>query len=369
MPKIKAAIAGVGNCASALVQGVFYYKDVGEDEFVPGVTKVKLGDYHIGDIEWVAAFDVSKYKVGKDLAEAIFAPPNVTPKFAKNMPSKLGVTVSPGPVLDGVAPHMIEKFNPIDYEVSLGEVVDVLKESGAEILINFLPVGSEQATRFYAQAALEAGVAFINGMPVFIASDDKEGWPKKFEERGIPVTGDDIKGQLGATVLHRTLVRLMYMRGVKVEETYQLNIGGNTDFENMLVEERLKSKRISKTSAVTSVLPYGEELWKQGKVRIGPSDFVPFLGNTKIAYIYLKGTSFGGFPVTIEAKLTVDDKSMFAGAMIDAIRGTKIALDRGIGGPLISVSAPFFKHPPVQAPSDEIALQWFEEFIEGKRER
>ncbi|MCE4625241.1 MAG: inositol-3-phosphate synthase [Desulfurococcales archaeon] len=368
MPKIKAAIVGVGNCASALVQGVYYYKDAEEDQLVPGVTKVKLGGYHIGDIEWVAAFDVSKNKVGKDLAQAIFEPPNVTPKFAP-IPDRLGVTVSPGPVLDGVAPHMREKFNPIDYEVGLGEVVDVLKSSGAEILINFLPVGSEKATRFYAQAALEAGVAFINGMPVFIASDTQEGWPQKFQEKGIPVTGDDIKGQLGATVLHRTLVRLMHMRGVKVEETYQLNIGGNTDFENMLVEERLKSKRISKTSAVTSVLPYGDELWKQGKVRIGPSDYVPFLGNTKIAYIYLKGTAFGGFPVTIEAKLTVDDKSMFAGAMIDAIRGTKVALDRGVGGPLISVSAPFFKHPPVQAPSDEIALQWFHEFIEGKRER
>ena len=368
MPKIRAAIAGVGNCASALVQGVYYYKDAEEDQLVPGVTSVRLGGYHIGDIEWVAAFDVSKKKVGKDLAEAIFAPPNVTPRFA-DIPRKLGVIVSPGPVFDGVAPHMREKFDPIDYDVDLETVVDVLKSSGAEILINFLPVGSEKATRFYAQAALEAGVAFINGMPAFIASNPEEGWPQKFQEKGIPVTGDDIKGQLGATVLHRTLVRLMHMRGVKVEETYQLNIGGNTDFENMLMEERLKSKRVSKTSAVTSILPYGEELREKGKVRIGPSDYVPFLGNTKIAYIYIKGTAFGGFPVTIETKLTVDDKSMFAGAMIDAIRGTKIAIDRHIGGPLLSVSAPFFKHPPVQAPSDEIALQWFHEFIEGKRER
>jgi myo-inositol-1-phosphate synthase len=366
--KIRAAIIGVGNCASALIQGTFYYKNVDESEFVPGVSHVVIGGYHIGDIEWVAAFDVSKHKVGKDLAEAIFAPPNVTPKFAP-IPEKLGVTVSPGPVLDGVAPHMRERFAPIEKEVTLGEVVDVLKESKADVVINFLPVGSEKATRFYAEAALEAGVAFINGMPVFIASDTKEGWPQKFQEKGIPLTGDDIKGQLGATVLHRTLVRLMHMRGVKVEETYQLNIGGNTDFENMLVEERLKSKRISKTEAVTSVLPYGRELAEKGKVRIGPSDYVPFLGNTKIAYIYIKGTAFGGFPVTIETKLTVDDKSMFAGAMIDAIRGTKIAKDRGIGGPLISVSAPFFKHPPVQAPSDEIAMQWFEEFIAGKRER
>ncbi|MEB3845351.1 MAG: inositol-3-phosphate synthase [Desulfurococcales archaeon] len=368
MGKIRAAVIGVGNCASALIQGTYYYRNADENEFVPGVSHVVVGGYHIGDIEWVAAFDVSKYKVGKDLAEAMFAPPNVTPRFA-DIPEKFGVIVSPGPVLDGVAPHMRERFAPIDKEVSLGDVVDVLKESRADVVINFLPVGSEKATRFYAQAALEAGVAFINGMPVFIASDKKEGWPQKFQEKGIPLTGDDVKGQLGATVLHRTLVRLMHMRGVKVEETYQLNIGGNTDFENMLVEERLKSKRISKTEAVTSILPYGKELEKEGKVRIGPSDYVPFLGNTKIAYFYIKGTAFGGFPVTIEAKLKVDDKSMFAGAMIDAIRGTKVALDRGIGGPLISVSAPFFKHPPVQAPSDEIALQWFEEFIQGKRER
>ena len=368
MGKIKAAVIGVGNCASALIQGTYYYKNAAEDEFVPGVSKVKLGGYHIGDIEWVAAIDVSKNKVGRDLAEAIFQPPNLTPKFA-DIPSKLGVTVSPGFVLDGVAPHMRERFNPIDKDASFEDVVNVLKDSGAEIVINFLPVGSEQATRLYAKAALEAGVAFINGMPVFIASDETGEWDRKFREKSVPLVGDDVKGQLGATVFHRTLVRLMHMRGVKVEETYQLNIGGNTDFENMLVEERLKSKRISKTSAVTSILPYGDELARQGKVRIGPSDYVPFLGNTKIAYFHIKGTSFAGFPVVVEAKLQVDDKSMFAGAMIDAIRGTKIALDRGVGGILPSVSAPFFKHPPIQAPSDEIAYQWFNEFIEGKRER
>ncbi|MCE4606432.1 MAG: inositol-3-phosphate synthase [Desulfurococcales archaeon] len=368
MGKIKAAVIGVGNCASALIQGTFYYKNVAEDEFVPGVSKVKLGGYHIGDIEWVAAIDISKYKVGKDLAEAMFQPPNLTPKFA-NLPAKLGVEVSPGFVLDGVAPHMKERFNPVDNDARFEDVLDTLKNSGAEIVINFLPVGSEEATRQYARAALEAGVAFINGMPVFIASDSDGEWDKKFREKGIPLVGDDVKGQLGATVFHRTLVRLMHMRGVKVEETYQLNIGGNTDFENMLVEERLKSKRISKTSAVTSILPYGDELAGNGKVRIGPSDYVPFLGNTKIAYFHIKGTSFAGFPVVVEAKLQVDDKSMFAGAMIDVIRGTKIALDRGIGGIIPSVSAPFFKHPPIQAPSDETAYVWFNEFIEGKRER
>ncbi|MEB3825466.1 MAG: inositol-3-phosphate synthase [Desulfurococcales archaeon] len=368
MGKIKAAVIGVGNCASALIQGTFYYKNVEEDEFVPGVSKVKLGGYHIGDIEWVAAIDVSKNKVGKDLAEAIFQPPNITPRFA-DIPEKLGIEVSPGFVLDGVAPHMKERFNPIDEDASFESVVDTFKNAGVEVVINFLPVGSEEATRLYAKAALEAGAAFINGMPVFIASDPSGYWDRLFREKGIPLVGDDIKGQLGATILHRTLVRLMHMRGVKVEETYQLNIGGNTDFENMLVEERLKSKRISKTTAVTSILPYGDELAVQGKVRIGPSDYVPFLGNTKIAYFYLRGTSFAGFPVVVEAKLQVDDKSMFAGAMIDAIRGARIALDRGVGGIVPSVSAPFFKHPPVQAPSDEIAYQWFMEFVEGKRER
>ena len=368
MAKIRAAIIGVGNCASALVQGVYYYEDADENEFVPGLTNVRVGPYHVGDIEWVAAIDVSKKKIGKDLAEAIFAPPNLTPKFA-DIPEKLGITVKPGPVLDGVAPHMREKFDPHDKEVTLGEVVDTLKEAGAEVVINFLPVGSEEATRFYARAVAEAGAAFINGMPVFIASDPEGYWPKYYEEKGLPLVGDDVKGQLGATVFHRTLVRLMHMRGVKVEETYQLNIGGNTDFENMLMEERLKSKRISKTEAVTSILPYGKELAEKGKVRIGPSDYVPFLGNTKIAYFYIKGRAFADFPVIVEAKLVVDDKSMFAGAMIDAIRGAKIALDRGVAGPVISVSAPFFKHPPVQAPSDEEAHKWFIEFVEGKRPR
>jgi len=366
MGKIRAAIVGVGNCASALVQGTHYYWDAEDDELVPGLTSVRLGGYHVGDIEWVAAFDVSQEKVGRDLAEAIFAPPNITPRFA-DLPERLGVTVSPGPVLDGVAPHMKDKFKPHGRDVGFNDVVDVLRESKAEIVVNLLPVGSEEATRFYAMAAAEAGAAFVNGIPVFIASSPE--WDEYYREKGVPLVGDDIKGQLGATILHRTLVRLMHMRGVLVEETYQLNIGGNTDFENMLMEERLASKRHSKTRAVTSVLPYGEQLEREGKVRIGPSDYVPFLGNTKVAYIYLKGRSFAGFPVVVEAKLTVDDKSMFAGAMIDAIRGAKIALDRGIAGSVPSVSAPFFKHPPVQAPSDEEALRWFQEFLEGKRPR
>ena len=365
MGRIRAAIIGVGNCASALVQGTFYYRGV-DGDFIPGVMSPRIGGYHVSDIEWVAAFDVSREKVGKDLAEAIFAPPNVTPRFAE-IPERLGVTVQPGPVLDGVAPHMRERFKPIERDVDLGFVVDVLKESGAEVVVNLLPVGSEEATRFYAKAAAEAGAAFVNGIPVFIASSRE--WDEFYRRKGVPLVGDDIKGQLGATILHRTLVRLMHLRGVVVEETYQLNIGGNTDFENMLAEERLSSKRVSKTRAVTSILPYGERLERERRVRIGPSDYVPFLGNTKIAYIYVKGRSFAGFPVTIEAKLTVDDKSMFAGAMIDAIRGAKIALERGVAGSLPSVSAPLFKHPPIQAPSDEEATRWFWEFIEGKRER
>ncbi len=368
MGRIRVALAGVGNCASALVQGTFYYREVDDDSFIPGLMHPRLGGYHVSDIEWVAAFDVSENKIGRDLAEAIFAEPNITPRFA-DIPEKLGVEVSPGPVLDGVAPHMQGVFKPHDDDVSMDDVVDVLRESKADILVNLLPVGSEEATRFYAEAARRAGVAFINGMPVFIASDPTGEWPSKYEEAGLPLIGDDIKGQVGATILHRTLVRLFHSRGVKVVKTYQLNIGGNTDFLNMTVEERLKSKRISKTRAVTSILPYGDELEANKMVRIGPSDYVPFLGNTKIAYIYVEGKSFGDFPITVEAKLTVDDKSMFAGAMIDAIRGAKIALDRGVAGPVPSVSAYLFKHPPVQASSDEEARLWFEEFVEGKRPR
>jgi len=369
MGKIRVGIVGVGNAASALVQGVYYYKNVDENINIPGIVHVRLGSYHIGDIEFSIAFDVSKEKVGKDLSEAIFSYPNITPKFA-DIP-KLGVVVRKGKVLDGVAEHMKESFRPVDSDddITLESIVDELKETNTDVLVNLLPVGSEEATRFYAKAALEAGVAFVNAIPVFIASDPEGYWAKLFEEKNVPLLGDDVKGQIGATILHRTLVRLLHMRGVKVEETYQLNVGGNTDFLNMTVEERLKSKRISKTEAVTSILPYGKELEKEDKVRIGPSDYIPFLGNTKIAYIYIKGTSFANFPVTLEVKLTVDDKSMISGILIDAIRSAKIALDRGIGGIIVSPSAFFFKHPPVQAPDDETARHWFEEFIRGVRER
>ena len=355
MAKIRVALAGIGNCASAIVQGVYYYKD----KEPIGVISEKIGPYSISDIEFVAAFDVSKKKVGKDLSEAIFEKPNLTKRFAE-VP-KLGVEVQPGPVLDGVAPHMKDSFQPIDKETSVDFVADKLKESRADMLVNLLPVGSEEATRAYAKAALMAGKGFINGIPVFIASDKE--WAESFERAGVPVMGDDVKGQVGATILHRTLVSLFHMRGVIVEETYQVNIGGNTDFLNMTVEERLKSKRISKTSAVTSILPYGKELEEKGKIRIGPSDYVPFLGNTKICYIYIKGKSFADFPVELKVKLSVDDKSMFAAVMLDAIRLMKVALDKGLKGALIEPSSFLFKHPPVQASSDAEAFEWLQGWL------
>ncbi len=357
MGKIKVAIAGVGNCASALVQGVFYYKDVKEDEFVPGVMHNVLGGYKISDIEFVAAFDIDARKVGKDLSEAIFTEPNCTVKFA-DVP-ELGVEVQKGPVLDGIGKYLKEVI-PVDKKQEEVDVAEVLEESGAEILVNFLPVGSEKATRFYAEQAIKAGCAFVNCIPVFIASDPE--WQKKFEEAGLPVAGDDIKSQVGATIVHRVLAKLFVDRGVKIEESYQLNIGGNTDFYNMLQEERLASKRHSKTEAVQSLIPYKVPL------RIGPSDYVDFLNDTKVCYIYIRGTKFGGVPIELDLKLRVIDSPNSAGVAVDAIRATKIALDRGIAGPLISVSAYCFKHPPEQYP-DSVAKKMLEEFAEGKRER
>ncbi|MDI9619615.1 MAG: inositol-3-phosphate synthase [Candidatus Nezhaarchaeota archaeon] len=364
MGKIRVALIGVGNCASAIVQGVYYYKHADEDREVPGVLHPKLGGYHIGDIEFVAAFDVSKEKVGGDLSEAIFAYPNITRRFA-DVP-KLGVEVRAGPVLDGVASHMVDVFRPHEGSVGMGDVVDELKGSGAEVVVNLLPVGSEEATRFYAEAAASAKASFVNGIPVFIASDPKGYWPKRFREAGVPLLGDDVKGQLGATILHTALASLLRDRGVKVLETYQLNIGGNTDFLNMTVEDRLESKRISKTRAVTSIIPEGRDLEGAGRVRIGPSDYVPFLGNTKVCYIYVKGLSFADFTVELDVKLKVDDKSMFAGAVIDAIRLAKISMDRGISGPVPEACAYYFKHPPKQAPSPQVALEWLRTFLEGE---
>jgi myo-inositol-1-phosphate synthase len=353
------AVVGVGNSASALIQGVQYYRDAKEDSSVPGLMHVNFGGYHIRDVRFVAAFEVNRNKIGKDLSEAIFMEPNCCAKFA-DVPS-LGVKVSAAPVLDGVAPHMREPFSVYaEAEVEPVDVVETLKEAKAEILLNYLPVGSRNASRFYAQAALDAGCAFINCMPEFIASD--QAWARKFEERGLPIAGDDVKSQVGATILHRNLARLCVDRGVIIDETYQLNLGGDTDFLNMTVEERLKTKRISKTEAVTSLVPYDLP------TRIGPSDYVPFLGNKKICYLWLKGRKFGDRPLTIQVKLEVEDSPNSAGVVIDIIRAVKLALDRKIAGQLLSISSYAFKHPPIQVP-DSLAKQSVEEFIQGKRER
>lgn len=357
--EVRVALVGIGNCASALVQGVYYYKNVGEGDVVPGLMHVSFGGYGIRDIRFVAAFDVNRMKIGKDLSEAIFAEPNCCARFSKHLPES-GLKVLQGPILDGVAPHMKEAFRVGSEANDPIDVATVLNETEADMLVNFLPVGSYKATRYYAQAALEARCAFANCIPEFVASEGE--WAEKFEKAGLPIAGDDVKSQLGATILHRTLVRLFVDRGVVVDETYQLNIGGNTDFQNMIFEERLKTKRISKTEAVTSMVPYSVP------TRIGPSDYVPFLGDQKICYIYLKGRKFGDQPVTVSAKLEVEDSPNSAGVVIDVVRAVKLALDRGISGPLTSVSAYAFKHPPVQV-EDHVARRWVEEFIEGRRER
>ncbi|MDR0372759.1 MAG: inositol-3-phosphate synthase [Nitrososphaerota archaeon] len=360
MPQIRVAIVGVGNSACALVQGTQYYKNAKETESVPGLMHVNFGGYHIRDIVFVAAFEVNKDKIGKDLSEAIWIKPNVCEKFS-DVPN-LGVKVSPAPILDGVASHMREIFNVYDGSATKESVVQTLRATKAEVMINYLPVGSHDATRFYAQCAIDAGCAFVNCMPEFIGSDATGEWPKKFETAGLPVLGDDIKSQVGATILHRNLVRLCLDRGVIVDETYQLNLGGDTDFQNMTEENRLKSKRISKTEAVTSLVPYALP------TRIGPSDFVEFLDNKKICYISLKGRKFGDRPINISVKLEVEDSPNSGGVVIDLIRAAKIALDRKISGALLSMSAYAFKHPPQQVPDNQ-AQQWTEEWIAGKRER
>ena len=359
LPEIRVALVGVGNSASALIQGTQYYKDTKENTTVSGLMHVNFGGYHIRDVKFVAAFEVNKDKIGKDLSEAIFTAPNCCVKFADVPP--LGVKVSPAPILDGVAEHMRKPFNVYDDSgIDKASVVKVLKDAKAQVLVNYLPVGSHDAARFYAQAAIDAGCAFVNCMPEFIGSDQE--WSRKFEVAGLPVAGDDIKSQVGATILHRNLVRLCLDRGVIVDETYQLNLGGDTDFLNMTVEERLKTKRISKTEAVTSLVPYALP------TRIGPSDYVPFLKNKKICYITLRGRKFGDRPITINVKLEVEDSPNSAGVVIDLVRAIKLALDRKIAGALLSVSAYAFKHPPIQVP-DSTAKQWVEEYILGVRER
>jgi len=354
--KIKVAIAGLGSCASALVQGVEYYRHQREGE-IPGLMHVNFGGYYIDDIEFVAAFEVNSRKIGLDVSEAIFVEPNLCAKFAE-VPAT-GIKVLPGPVSDGVAPHMKEPFFVSDDHESV-DVTEELKECGAEMLINYLPVGSAEGTKIYAQASLDSGCAFVNCIPEFIASIPK--WGKRFVDARLPVAGDDIKSQVGATILHRAVAELFYHRGVHIDSTYQLNIGGNTDFLNMTVEDRLKTKRVSKTEAVTSLIPYDVP------TRIGPSDYVPFLEDHKICYIRVNGKGFGDLPLILDSKLVVNDSPNSAGVVIDVIRAVKLALDRGISGPLTSISSYAFKHPPVQV-SDEKARDSVEEFIEGKRER
>lgn len=356
MKNIRVGLIGIGNCASALVQGVQLYQNADDDDEIPGLMHVNFGGYHISDIEFSVGFEVNRHKINRALSEAILAPPNCCARFSQ-VPH-LNAEVLPGPILDGVAPHMRESFYCYSDNTNPVDVIGALKETKTDILVNFLPVGSAQATRYYAQCALEAGVAFANCIPEFIASDPM--WASRFEEAGLPVAGDDIKSQVGATIIHRALTQLLIDRGVKIDETYQLNIGGNTDFENMTVEERLKTKRISKTEAVTSLVPY------KIPVRIGPSDHVPFLGDNKICYIFMKGRKFGNQQVSIDLKLSVEDSPNSAGMVIDVVRAVKLALDRNISGPLISISSYAFKHPPQQFP-DSVARELVEEFILGRR--
>lgn len=363
---IKIAIVGIGNCASSLIQGIFYYKDVkNEKEFIPGLMHPILGGYKISDIKVVAAFDVDKRKMGKDVSEAIFALPNNTKVFCKKI-TKTGVKVKMGPVLDGIASHMKDYPAEKVFVAAKEKAVNVareLKKSGAEILINYLPVGSQKATEFYANAALKSGVAFINCIPVFIASNEK--WAKKFEKKNLPCIGDDIKSQIGATIIHRALSHLFSQRGVVIEKSYQLNFGGNTDFLNMLARKRLISKKISKTESVESQL---SKRLSYDDLHIGPSDWIPWLKDNKICFIRIEGRKFGNVPVELELRLSVEDSPNSAGCVIDAIRIAKLALDRKIGGPLLSASACFMKSPPVQF-SDEKAWEIVEEFIQGIRER
>jgi len=361
MADIKVALFGVGNCASSLVQGVEYYKNVGgDDPPIPGLMNNVMGGYRISDIKFVSAIDVSSHKVGKDLSEAIFSPPNCTKKFS-DVPH-WGVTVKKGPVLDGVAETTKEKFS-VDQKQAPVDVKTELIESGAEIAVSYLPVGSEKAVRWYAEQCLEANVAFINAMPVFVCSD--ESFASRFREANLPMVGDDIKSQLGATIVHRVLTKLFVDRGVKLDRTYQLNVGGNTDFQNMLVHSRLKSKKISKTQSVQSQLPTPME---KENIHIGPSDYVPWLKDNKVCFIRMEGRKFGDVPLDLELRLSVEDSPNSAGVIVDAIRCAKIALDRGIGGPLLGPSAYFMKSPPVQYP-DAVAKQMVEEFVRGERER
>ena len=342
--KVRVAIIGVGNCANSLLQGVEYYKDADRDSFVPGLMHVDLGGYHISDIEFTAAFDVVKGKVGVDLAEAIWAFPNDTIKFAE-VP-KTGITVSRGMTHDGIGKYLSEVVEKAPGETA--DIVRILKETGTDVVVNYLPVGSEMAAKWYAEQILEAGVAMVNCMPVFIAREHY--WQKRFEAAGVPIIGDDIKSQVGATISHRVLTSLFRERGVHLDRTMQLNVGGNSDFRNMLERERLESKKISKTNAVTSMLDYD---LGEGNVHVGPSDYVPWLTDRKWAYIRMEGTSFGDVPLNLELKLEVWDSPNSAGIVIDAVRLAKLALNNGISGALEAPSSYLMKSPPVQIVDDE----------------
>ena len=352
--RINVAIIGAGNCASSLVQGVNFYRKAKANEFVPGLMHVNLGEYHVSDIHFVAAFDIDRNKVGKDLAEAIFTSPNNTYKFC-DVPST-GVTVQRGMTHDGLGKYLSQVIQKAPGQTA--DIVKVLKESKTNVVVNFLPVGSEEATKWYIEQVLAAGCAFVNCIPVFIAREKY--WQERFLEKGLPVIGDDIKSQVGATIVHRVLTRLFRERGVKLERTYQLNFGGNMDFYNMLERERLESKKISKTTAVTSQLDYELD---SGNIHVGPSDYVTWLADRKFCHIKMEGQTFGNVPLNLELKLEVWDSPNSAGVVIDAIRCAKLALDRGLKGALTGPSAYFMKSPPVQYTDDE-ARRMVEEYIE-----
>jgi myo-inositol-1-phosphate synthase len=359
MGSVRVAIVGVGNCASSLLQGVEYYRNADPNDRVPGLMHVTFGDYHVSDVEFVAAFDVDAKKVGRDLAEAIVASENNTIKICDLPPT--GVSVQRGPTLDGLGKYYRETVEESD-EAPV-DVVQALRDARVDVVVSYLPVGSEEADKFYAQAAIDAGCGFVNALPVFIATDPA--WAAKFTEAGLPIVGDDIKSQVGATIVHRALAKLFEDRGVELQRTYQLNFGGNMDFKNMLERERLISKKISKTQSVTSQIPHEME---RGDVHIGPSDHVPWLLDRKWAHIRLEGKAFGDVPLNVDLKLEVWDSPNSAGIIIDAIRACKIALDRRIGGPILSASSYFMKSPPVQY-SDDQARDAVEAFIRGDVDR
>ena len=354
--KLRVGIVGVGNCASSFVQGLSYYAEAPTNELPPGLMHVELGGYHIGDIEVASAFDIHAAKVGRDVGEAIFTKPNNTMEFATRR--TFGVKVERGPTLDGIGKYMAGEL--VESADTVVDTAEVLRRTGTEVLVSYLPVGSQQATEHYAEAALEAGCAYVNCIPVFIASDPK--WARRFTERRVPIVGDDIKSQVGATIIHRVLANLFRERGVRLDRTYQLNFGGNADFKNMLERERLESKKISKTQAVTSQLDVPLDA---DDVHIGPSDFVPWLSDRKWAHIRLEGTTFGGVPLNVELKLEVWDSPNSAGIVIDAVRCAKLGMDRGQGGPLLAPSSYFMKSPPEQYTDNE-ARERTLKFIAGE---